>query len=222
MLEQEFNDLAAAGYNRIPVTLETFADLDTPLSIYLKLANEPYTYLLESVQGGERFGRYRAAASPGEVVWIHAVSVGETRAAAPLIERLERERPQASIVLTAMTAAGREAGRALYGDRVVQAWLPYDLPFAVASFLAHFHPRAGILVETELWPNLVRGTSTRGIPVYLVNARLSARSARGYARLGLRRISYPGSTATWVRGPRRDSRACIRRCPIDACGVGVC
>lgn len=58
MLEQEFNDLAAAGYNRVPVTLETFADLDTPLSIYLKLANEPYTYLLESVQGGERFGRY--------------------------------------------------------------------------------------------------------------------------------------------------------------------
>jgi 3-deoxy-D-manno-octulosonic-acid transferase len=83
-----------------------------------------------------------------------------------------------------MTAAGRDTGRALYGNRVVQAWLPYDLPFAVDRFLAHFHPRAGLLVETELWPNLAAAAARRGVPLLLVNARLSARSARGYARIG--------------------------------------
>ena len=82
------------------------------------------------------------------------MSLGETRAVAPLIERLQREHPRRTILLTHMTATGREAGRALFGDRVVQAWLPYDVPFAVGAFLAHFRPRAGLLVETELWPNL--------------------------------------------------------------------
>ena len=82
---------------------------------------------------GERFGVYREPAPrlATDVIWIHAVSLGETRAAAPLIERLLRERPAASLLLTHMTATGRDAGRALYGDRVVQAWLPYDVPFAI-------------------------------------------------------------------------------------------
>jgi 3-deoxy-D-manno-octulosonic-acid transferase len=132
---------------------------------------------------GERFGRPRGPRPPGEVLWIHAVSVGETRAAAPLIERLRRERPQATLLLTGMTAAGREAGRALYGERVVQAWLPYDVPFAVRGFLDHWTPSAGLLVETELWPNLVHACRERGVPLFLVNARLSERSARGYARV---------------------------------------
>ena len=134
---------------------------------------------------GERFGRYAhdAARASGEhVVWIHAVSLGETRAAAPLIERLLRERPGTQILLTSMTASGREAGRALYGDRVSLAWLPYDVPFAIEAFLDRFEPRAGILVETEVWPNLIAATKQRDIPVYLVNARMSERSARGYAR----------------------------------------
>jgi 3-deoxy-D-manno-octulosonic-acid transferase len=132
---------------------------------------------------GERFGRYRGDAQLGEVYWVHAVSVGETRAAAPLIERLAHERPRAKIVLTCMTAAGREAGRSLYGDRVLQAWLPYDLPSAVNGFLDHFRPRAGLLMETELWPNLVHAAAARNMPLFLVNARLSERSARGYARV---------------------------------------
>ena len=132
---------------------------------------------------GERFGRSATRRPPGEVVWIHAVSVGETRAAAPLIERLRRERPQATLLLTGMTAAGREAGRALYGDRVVQAWLPYDVPFAVRRFLDHWQPAAGLLMETELWPNLVHACRERDMPLFLVNARLSERSARGYARV---------------------------------------
>lgn len=133
---------------------------------------------------GERFGRYRAdARAPArDVLWVHAVSLGETRAAAPLIERLLREFPDASILLTHMTATGRAAGRSLYGDRVVQAWLPYDLPFAVRGFLARFAPKAGFLLETEVWPNLVAGCREASIPLFLVNARLSARSLRGYRR----------------------------------------
>jgi len=134
---------------------------------------------------GERFGRYSGAARAvgNDVLWIHAVSVGETRAVAPLIERLEREQPQRTILLTHMTATGRDTGRALFGNRIVQAWLPYDVPFAVDRFLAHFHPRAGLLVETELWPNLAAAAARRNVPLLLVNARLSARSAQGYASI---------------------------------------
>lgn len=138
---------------------------------------------------GERFGRYAAdvARPRGDVVWIHAVSLGETRAAEPLVRRIARERPQATILLTSMTATGREAGRVLGASvgegRVIQAWLPYDLPPAVDAFLEHYAPRAGLLMETELWPNLVHACHARGTPLFLVNARMSAKSAAGYARL---------------------------------------
>ena len=133
---------------------------------------------------GERFGFYRddVPQLEGDVVWIHAVSLGETRAAAPLIERLSRERPKATLLLTHMTATGREAGRALYGNRVVQAWLPYDTPFAIRAFLSRFRPHVGLLMETELWPNLVADCRDAGVQMFLVNARLSASSAAGYAR----------------------------------------
>jgi len=134
---------------------------------------------------GERFGWYRRR-SPhggGDILWIHAVSLGETRAAAPLMERIARERPTATVLLTNMTATGRDAGRALYGDRAIQIWLPYDVPFAVRAFLERFAPRAGVLMETEMWPNLAAECRRRGIPLFLVNARLSARSAAGYARI---------------------------------------
>jgi 3-deoxy-D-manno-octulosonic-acid transferase len=142
---------------------------------------------------GERFGRYAKPRPAGEVVWVHAVSLGETRAAAPLIERLLRERPDVTVLLTHMTATGRAAGEALASDRVRQAWLPYDLPFAVARFLDHFRPCAGVLMETEVWPNLVAAANARAIPVLLVNARLSARSQRGYARAGaLARRAFAG------------------------------
>ena len=131
---------------------------------------------------GERFGRYRAAPLSPHVWWVHAVSVGETRAALPLVEHLRRAYPDMAIVLTHMTATGRDTGRALYGDTVIQTWLPYDLPFAVEAFLGHFRPAAGFLLETELWPNLIAHAAARHIPVYLVNARLSERSAAGYRR----------------------------------------
>ena len=132
----------------------------------------------------ERFGRYRGTArtAGADVLWIHAVSLGETRAIAPLVERLLSDAPQRTILLTHMTATGREAGRALFGNRVVQAWLPYDFPFAVRRFFAQFRPRAGLLVETELWPNLTAEATRQGVPLLLVNARLSERSAEGYRR----------------------------------------
>jgi len=84
-------------------------------------------------QISERFGRYRGNVTD-PVYWIHAVSVGETRAATPLVQRLTAAYPGATLALTHMTAAGREAGNTLFGDRVVQAWLPYDAPFAVHAF----------------------------------------------------------------------------------------
>ena len=134
---------------------------------------------------GERFGRYRRNAPMPRrpVLWVHAVSLGETRAAAPLVERLHRAYPQATLLITHMTATGRAAGKTLFGDRAVQAWLPYDVPFAIRGFLGHWQPCALVIMETELWPNTIAIARERGIPVFLVNARMSQRSAAGYARI---------------------------------------
>jgi 3-deoxy-D-manno-octulosonic-acid transferase len=141
---------------------------------------------------GERFGRYPPA-PPQPVIWIHAVSVGETRAAAPLVSALLERHPGHAIVMTHMTPTGRAAGEQLFGDRVIRAYLPWDYPFAVARFLRHFRPRLGLLMETEVWFNLVEGCRDAGVPLYLVNARLSERSARGYRRLGrLAREAFGG------------------------------
>lgn len=150
-----------------------------PLRLWWRGRREPgYRALI-----GERFGRYGAdSPSARDVVWIHAVSLGETRAVVPLVERILAERPHVTILLTHMTATGRAAGASLAGPRVVQAWLPYDVPFAVDAFLARFTPRAGLLMETEIWPTLVAACARRGIPLFLVNARLSARSLAGYRR----------------------------------------
>ena len=129
---------------------------------------------------GERYGRYRDVAPP-RTLWVHAVSLGETRAAVPLVEGLRRAHPEVSILVTHMTATGRAAGRDLFGDSIRQAWLPYDAPFAVRRFLAHFRPCAGLIMETELWPNVIALARESNVPLYLVNARMSAKSARLYA-----------------------------------------
>ena len=141
---------------------------------------------------GERFGRYRK--TPGApLIWVHAVSIGETRAAQPLVEALLREHPQHYVLVTHMTPSGRETGRDLFGARVERCYLPYDLPGAVADFLEHFNPRAGILMETEIWPNLIHACRKRGVPLYLVNARLSKKSWAGYRRVaGFTRRSLSG------------------------------
>ncbi len=132
---------------------------------------------------GERFGRYGARpARP--VIWIHAVSLGETRAAQPLVDALRARFPDHALVVTHMTATGREAATSLYGGFATLAFLPYDLPWAARRFVAHFRPRLGIVMETELWPNLLRECRRAGVPVLLANARLSQQSARGYRRIG--------------------------------------
>jgi 3-deoxy-D-manno-octulosonic-acid transferase len=133
---------------------------------------------------GERYGFYpQKPAAP--LLWLHVVSVGETRAAEPLIKALLDEYPAHSLLLTHMTPTGRATGGELlakYGERLCQAYLPYDLPDACGRFLDHFKPQLGLLMETELWPNLIAAAKTRSIPLALVNARLSARSQRGYQR----------------------------------------
>jgi 3-deoxy-D-manno-octulosonic-acid transferase len=130
----------------------------------------------------ERYGFY--ATRPQEpVIWLHCVSLGETRAAAPLVQTMLAQYPQHRILLTHATPTGREAGEQLFGDRVDRVYLPYDTPDAVARFLDHFHPAIGLLMETELWFNLIAGCRARGIPLLLVNARLSERSTRGYGKV---------------------------------------
>ncbi len=132
----------------------------------------------------ERFGFYRNPRPDQPLIWLHAVSVGETRATAPLVALLRLRYPQHRILMTHTTPTGREAGEQLYGDGVLRCYLPYDLPGAMARFLDHFQPGVGLLMETELWFNLIAACEQRGVPLMLVNARLSERSARGYARLG--------------------------------------
>lgn len=131
---------------------------------------------------GERLGNV-AVPDARPLIWLHAVSVGETRAAAPLVHALAARYPGHRILLTHATPTGRAAGAALFGDAVMQAYLPYDLPWLVKRFLARARPRLGLLMETELWPNLAAACAQAHIPLYLVNARLSERSAAGYRRI---------------------------------------
>ncbi len=131
----------------------------------------------------ERYARYRQLASDDGHLWIHAVSVGEVNAAVPLVNALLRNYPQQRVLITTITPTGSERVAALWGDRVAHVYLPYDLTGAVARFLRHFRPRIALIVETELWPNLLFACRDHGVPAYLVNARLSERSLRGYRAL---------------------------------------
>ncbi|MBC7802878.1 MAG: 3-deoxy-D-manno-octulosonic acid transferase [Candidatus Parcubacteria bacterium] len=131
---------------------------------------------------GERFGRYREQPSRHPLIWVHAVSVGEARASAALVRGLALANPGHDVLLTCMTAAGRETLRELHGESVRIAWLPYDYPGAACRFLEHFRPRLGVLVETEIWPNLLAACRGYGLPVLLANARMSEKSARSYLR----------------------------------------
>jgi len=124
----------------------------------------------------QRFlGRYGPRpASP--CIWVHAVSVGETRAAAPLIDALRASHPDLPVLVTHMTPTGRETAEALFGGRVAHAYLAYDYPFALAAFFRHWRPRLGIVMETEIWPNLMAAAAKAGTPMVLANARLSPKS----------------------------------------------
>jgi 3-deoxy-D-manno-octulosonic-acid transferase len=140
--------------------------------------------------------RHEPAGAPFEnqeqckVLWVHAVSVGETRACAPLIDQWLEQDPSHRVVLTHTTPTGRDTGRALFSKwfesqdrksyRIVQRYLPYDLPWSNALFLNWARPSAGLFMETELWPNLLAQAKARGIPIMLANARLSLRSVKRF------------------------------------------
>jgi 3-deoxy-D-manno-octulosonic-acid transferase len=137
----------------------------------------------------ERLGFYDAPAPArtGRLIWLHAVSVGETRAAEPLVRELLEVFPDCSLLLTHMTPTGRAAGHELYakyGERLRQVYLPYDTGWMVRRFLRHFAPRLCILMETEVWPNLIAQCNLHQVPVALVNARLSERSLARAGRFG--------------------------------------
>ncbi|MGE4239340.1 3-deoxy-D-manno-octulosonic acid transferase [Ramlibacter sp.] len=158
---------------------------------------------LEHVE--ERFGHYANPAEPG-ALWIHAVSLGETRAAAILVEALRRERPSLRFLLTHGTATGRAEGARLLREGDAQAWQPWDTPDAVRRFLDHFRPCAGVLMETEVWPNLAFACRERGVPLLLANARLSPKSLAQARRLAwLSRPAY-GSLAAVYAQTEADAR----------------
>ncbi|MEM6302314.1 MAG: lipid IV(A) 3-deoxy-D-manno-octulosonic acid transferase [Pseudomonadota bacterium] len=130
----------------------------------------------------ERLGYFKTPAEADTSIWVHAVSLGETLAARPLIEKLLDDFPQYSIVVTTTTPTGSEQVEKLFGDRVFHVYAPWDTPGAVKRFLRKTRPALLILMETELWPNMLSYSSRAGCRVMLANARLSARSAAGYAR----------------------------------------
>ena len=132
---------------------------------------------------GERFGCYQNPIPVPGSLWLHAVSLGETRAAEPLIQALREQQPGLRLLLSHGTATGRQAGQALLRPGDIQVWLPHDTPGAARRFLRRFQPRIGVLMETELWPALLRESERAGLPMVLANARLSERSARKGQRL---------------------------------------
>ena len=155
----------------------------------------------------QRFGDYDSPPTQPCDLWLHAVSLGETRACGILLTELRRQRPGLRVLLTHSTATGKAEGRNWLQTNDQQAWLPWDTPAAVARFLQHFQPPMGILMETEVWPNLVHGCAHRNITLVLANARLSEKSMRRAQRLGgLARPAYQGLTEIWSQSPDDTNR----------------
>ncbi len=140
----------------------------------------------------ERFGCVPAlggGASHRRIIWVHAVSVGETLAAVPLIRSLQEKYPHAQLVVTTTTPTGSEQVRKVFGDSVYHVYAPYDLPDVLSRFFTRIQPSILIIMETELWPNLLRKCRNTDVPVVIANARLSEKSARGYGKVA------------WLTGP---------------------
>ena len=156
------------------------------VALYLLAPVTVYHLIWRGFRQGEYFQRWNERyavygdAPHAATVWVHAVSVGEVNAAAPLVNALRTRRPDLKFLVTSITPTGSARIRALWGDKVEHVYLPYDLPGAVSRFLRHYQPKLALVLETELWPNLLFGCRDNGIPAYIVNARLSERSLRGY------------------------------------------
>ena len=138
---------------------------------------------------GERFGLGGHIGTERGCVWVHAVSVGEVQAAAPIVKALKERHPDETIVVTSTTPTGAARVSKAFGGGVVHRYFPFDLPGSVARFLDRLEPRVAIIMETEIWPNLLAECRLRGVPVVLANVRLSERSAAGYRRF--RRLFAP-------------------------------
>ncbi|HTR06013.1 MAG TPA: lipid IV(A) 3-deoxy-D-manno-octulosonic acid transferase [Paraburkholderia sp.] len=153
---------------------------------------------------GERFG-FSAGRLPEDdapLIWVHAVSVGETRAAQPLVDALLAARPDARILLTHMTPGGRATGEQLFGARVLRCYLPYDIPHAVRRFLHAWRPSLGLVMETEVWPTLIDECKRADVPLVLTNARMSARSFKRAAKFGAgAREVFGGFTRVLAQSP---------------------
>ena len=165
----------------------------------------------------ERFGQYDMPALPadGRTVWVHAVSLGETRAAAVLLATLRARWPQLRLLLTHGTATGRAEGAGLLREGDVQVWQPWDTPQAVQRFLDHFKPRVGILLETEVWPNLAAGCARAGVPLVLANARLSEKSLRQARSLAwLSGPAYRSLAAVWAQTQDDATRLAALGAPV--------
>lgn len=150
----------------------------TPVTVY-HLIWRGFRFREYFQRWNERYASYPQPARQVDV-WLHAVSMGEVNAAAPVVDALRKAHPEWRWLITTITPTGSARVHALWGDGVEHVYVPYDLPGAVARFLRHYRPRLALVMETELWPNLLFGCRDHGIPTYLLNARLSARSLRGY------------------------------------------
>src|SRR5579872_1692185 len=150
---------------------------------------------------GERLGS-SPFMQPGTAIWVHGASVGEIRAAAPLIQALHRGYPERPILVTTFTATGRRHARQLFGDKVMVSLLPYDLPFFVSRWLNCTRPALAVIMETEIWPNLYAACAKRRIPLLLVSARMSERAYLRYQRYAsLVRGALRCASAIAVQGP---------------------
>jgi len=195
---------------RLLYTLAMF--LATPLLVLRLLArglrSRPYQW-----RWPERFGFFKAPDLRGSL-WVHAVSVGEVNAAEPLIKALQRDYPQAPLVITTVTPTGTARVQQLFGNSVFHVYLPYDLPFAVRRFMNRIRPRLALIVETEIWPNLYFACRRRGVPLMIVNARLSERSMRGYRPLrGLLRSAL--GCVDWIAAQSRTDAARYHLLGVD-------
>jgi 3-deoxy-D-manno-octulosonic-acid transferase len=165
----------------------------------------------------ERFGHYTQTPDDGGYVWVHAVSLGETRAAAVLLQALRAAQPGIRILLTHGTATGRAQGVSLLQDGDVQVWQPWDTPGAVQRFLTQFKPCVGIILETELWPNWVAQCNKAHVPLVLVNARMSEKSMHQAQRLSwLSRPAYQGLSAVLAQTQADAERLQTLGAKVDA------
>jgi len=165
---------------------------------YLHAVEERFGYYTQPPASNPRHSR--ESGNDEKMIWIHAVSLGETRAAAVLLDALRAQWPRMRLLLTHGTATGRAEGARLLRAGDVQVWQPWDTPAATRRFFAHFKPDAGVLMETEIWPNLIREGQRAGVPIALANARLSEKSLRGARRVSaLLRPAYAALSAAWAQ-----------------------